>query len=59
MTLTTALITACMNGTYGKGCMYNCTAMCKNGEFCNKVDGSCPEGPMERRVEFYCQFLFT
>ncbi|XP_078330009.1 receptor-type tyrosine-protein phosphatase gamma-like [Crassostrea virginica] len=47
----TPLITACMNGTYGKGCMYNCTAMCKNGEFCNKIDGSCPEGPMEQLTE--------
>ena len=31
--------------------MYNCTAKCDNGEFCNRIDGSCPEGPMESRFE--------
>lgn len=41
-----------MNGTYGKGCMFNCTAKCPNGEFCDRIDGSCPEGPMERRFNF-------
>nr|XP_022311487.1 receptor-type tyrosine-protein phosphatase mu-like isoform X2 [Crassostrea virginica] len=41
----------CLNGTYGKGCIYNCTAICPNGDFCNRIDGSCPEGPMERQNE--------
>lgn len=40
-----------MNGTFGKGCVFNCTAKCPNGEFCNRIDGSCPEGPMESRFE--------
>ena len=41
-----------MNGTFGKGCVYNCTAKCPNGEFCNRIDGSCPEGPIDRKFSF-------
>lgn len=41
--ITVLIITACINGTYGKDCMYNCTDMCPNGDFCNKIDGSCSE----------------
>ena len=37
------IITACINGTYGKDCMYNCTDMCPNGDFCNNIDGSCSD----------------
>nr|XP_022311339.1 receptor-type tyrosine-protein phosphatase alpha-like isoform X2 [Crassostrea virginica] len=48
---TDTCVNPCNNGTYGKGCMYNCTAMCYNGEFCNKIDGSCPEGPIDRLTE--------
>ena len=46
------MITACMNGTFGKGCMYNCTVKCANGKSCNRIDGSCPEGPMDSRFCF-------
>lgn len=34
-------ITACMNGTYGMDCRYNCTQTCINRESCDKRDGSC------------------
>ena len=55
--ITVLIITACINGTYGKDCMYNCTDMCPNGDFCNKIDGSCSECSSECNKQMNSRFL--
>lgn len=47
------IITACINGTYGKDCVYNCTLnICPDGGFCNKINGTCPKGRIAGRFNF-------
>lgn len=32
---------ACINGTFGLNCKYNCSGNCQDDEPCNSTDGTC------------------
>lgn len=35
------LFIACLNGTFGLNCQYNCSGNCLDEETCNSTDGTC------------------
>lgn len=35
------LFIACLNGTFGLNCQYNCSGNCLDEEPCNSTDGTC------------------
>lgn len=41
MTAVSLLFIACLNGTFGLNCQFNCSGNCLDEEPCNLTDGTC------------------